>query len=162
MRPRSAGSAGAPRAGTNHARLSWLGRMYRLAVSPTVDTVSTPGETHMQFKEFWSVYLHAHSRRSTRALHYVATVFFGFMAAVAVAVEQIWIVPAGIAGSYAIAVMAHWGFERNQPLFVVNPLWGAVADLRMCWLALTGRLRRALVKCRVPGYGPGYPGAANE
>ena len=116
----------------------------------------------MPFKEFWSVYLHAHSRRSTRALHYVATVFFGFTAAVAVAVEQIWIVPAGIAGSYAIAVMAHWGLERNQPLFVVNPLWGAVADLRMCWLALTGRLRRELVKCQVPGYGPSYPGAANE
>jgi hypothetical protein len=106
----------------------------------------------MQFKQFWPVYLHAHSRRSTRALHYAATGFFGFMAAIAVAVEEIWVVPAGIAGSYAVAVTAHWCFERNRPLFLVNPLWGAVADLRMCWLALTGRLRRELTKCQVPGY----------
>ena len=106
----------------------------------------------MQFKQFWPVYLHEHSRRSTRALHYAATGFFGFMAAIAVAVEEIWVVPAGIAGSYAVAVTAHWCFERNRPLFLVNPLWGAVADLRMCWLALTGRLRRELTKCQVPGY----------
>ena len=109
----------------------------------------------MKFREFWPVYLHAHSRRSTRALHYVATAFFGFMAIVAVAVEEIWIVPAGIAGSYTLAVIGHWRFERNRPLFLVNPFWGAVADLRMCWLALTGRLNRELVKCRVSGHGSG-------
>jgi hypothetical protein len=46
----------------------------------------------------------------------------------------------GIGISYVIAVLSHWTIERNQPLITVNPFWGAVADLRMCWLALTGRL----------------------
>jgi hypothetical protein len=29
----------------------------------------------------------------------------------------------------------------------VNPLWGAVADLRMFWLALSGGLAREIDRC---------------
>jgi hypothetical protein len=96
----------------------------------------------MRFGEFWPLYLHAHSRRGTRAAHYIATGFGGSMGAVAVAMEEAWLLPTGIGISYVIAVLSHWGIERNQPLILVNPFWGAVADLRMCWLALTGRLPR--------------------
>jgi hypothetical protein len=100
----------------------------------------------MRFAEFWPLYLHAHSRRGTRAAHYVATGFGGSMGAVALAVEEPWLLPTGIGISYVIAVLSHWGVERNQPLILVNPFWGAVADLRMCWLALTGRLARELAR----------------
>lgn len=36
--------------------------------------------------------------------------------------------------------------ERNNPLIRVNPFWGVFADLRMTFLALTGRLGRELAK----------------
>jgi hypothetical protein len=100
----------------------------------------------MRFGEFWPMYLHAHSRRGTRAAHYIATGFGGSMGAVAIAVEEAWLLPTGIGISYVIAVLSHWTIERNQPLITVNLFWGAVADLRMCWLALTGRLAGELAR----------------
>lgn len=94
----------------------------------------------MQFREFWPLYLRAHRLPGTRALHYFATVF-GILAAVeAVLTQEPWILFAGIGASYAIAISAHWFVEHNQPLIRVNAFWGAVADLRMCWLALRGRM----------------------
>jgi hypothetical protein len=100
----------------------------------------------MRFGEFWPLYLHAHSRRGTRAAHYVATGFGASMGVAAIAIEEAWLLPVGIGLSYVIAVLSHWRIERNQPLITVNPFWGAVADLRMCWLALTGQLTRELIR----------------
>ncbi len=100
----------------------------------------------MRFKEFWPVYLRAHSRPSTRAMHYLATGNGASAGVLSVALGEVWIFPSGIALSYAMAVLAHWIFERNQPLILVHALWGAVSDLRMCWLALTGGLADELVR----------------
>ena len=94
----------------------------------------------MTFKEFWPLYLRAHRLPGTRGLHYFATAF-GIVAAIeAISTGQPLIFVLGIAVSYAIAIAAHWFVECNQPLITVNALWGAVADLRMCWLAATGRM----------------------
>jgi hypothetical protein len=48
--------------------------------------------------------------------------------------------PAGILAGVAMAVGSHRFIEHNQPLIRVNPLYGAVSDLRMLFLAVTGRL----------------------
>jgi ubiquinone/menaquinone biosynthesis C-methylase UbiE len=100
----------------------------------------------MRFKDFWPLYLNAHRLPGTRALHYFATALGVLSAIQAVAAQQPWIVFAGIALSYAIAISAHWFVERNQPLIGISALWGAVADLRMCWLALTGRMEIELIR----------------
>jgi ubiquinone/menaquinone biosynthesis C-methylase UbiE len=94
----------------------------------------------MRFPEFWQLYLRAHQRPGTRALHYFATAFGLLSAAEAIAARQPLIFVVGIAISYGIAISAHWFIEGNQPLIRVNAFWGAVADLRMCWLAITGRM----------------------
>jgi ubiquinone/menaquinone biosynthesis C-methylase UbiE len=100
----------------------------------------------MRFKEFWPLYLRAHRLPGTRALHYFATIF-GILAAIeAVVAQQVWIFFAGIGTSYAIAITAHWFVERNQPLIGVSAFWGAVADLRMCWLALRGGMEIELIR----------------
>lgn len=98
----------------------------------------------MSFREFWPRYLRAHSNRANRLAHYCATALaFGAIAVSAVTGEA-WIAPACILASYAIALTAHRMFERNHSLVFVNPVWGAVADLKMCWLALTDGLDREL------------------
>jgi hypothetical protein len=93
----------------------------------------------MTFRDFWQLYLRAHSLPGTRALHYFATAVGAMSVVQAVSARQPLLL-GGIALGYAIAIGAHWAIERNQPLIRVNALWGAVADLRMLWLALTGRL----------------------
>src|SRR5262245_35585309 len=101
---------------------------------------------HMSFRDFWPFYLRSHRLPGTRALHYFATAF-GILAAVeAIMAQQPSVFVLGIAISYLIAICAHWFVERNEPLIRLNAFWGAVADLRMCWLALRGRMKGELAQ----------------
>jgi hypothetical protein len=99
----------------------------------------------MTFKTFWSVYLKHHSLPGTRLLHYFATTIGLLSAAEAIVMGRPLVLLAGIAVGYVIAIGSHWLVERNPPLIRVNAWWGAIADLRMCWLALRGRLAAQLV-----------------
>ena len=64
----------------------------------------------------------------------------------------------GIGGGYVLAISAHLLFEGNRPMIAVNPVWGAAADLRMTWLAATGRLRSELDRHQIgtASRGPGF------
>jgi hypothetical protein len=73
-------------------------------------------------------------------MHYLATAVGVSGAIAAVATGMLWLFPLGIALGYVIAVLSHWTIEGNQPLILVNPFWGAVSDIRMCYLAFTGQL----------------------
>lgn len=94
----------------------------------------------MSFREFWPHYLRAHRQPRTRAAHYVATIVAFTAIGAAIYYRMPLIALGAIALSYAIAVMSHRVFECNRSLVFVNPAWGALADLKMCWLALTGGL----------------------
>jgi hypothetical protein len=103
----------------------------------------------MTFREFWPLYLQAHSHPTTRAVHYGATLIgVGSALAAAIAFEPVFLL--GIAFAYAIAIGAHAFIERNRSMVRVNPAWGAIADLRMFWLAATGGLDREIEKSRLP------------
>ena len=94
----------------------------------------------MTFQQFWPHYLRAHRRPRTRVAHYVATAV-AFSAIGAAIYYRVPLIALGaIAISYAIALASHAIFERNRSLMFVNPAWGALSDLKMCWLALTGAL----------------------
>ncbi len=101
----------------------------------------------MTFREFWPLYLQAHSQPGTRAVHYFATIF-GLGSAVAAAIAGEVLLLLGIAVAYGLAISAHALIEKNRSMIRVNPLWGAIADLRMFWLALTGGLGREIEKAR--------------
>jgi hypothetical protein len=101
----------------------------------------------MKFGEFWPRYLRAHSLPGTRAMHYAATVI-GVTAALQAIVSRQPLFLIGIALGYAVAIGAHAYIERNAPLIRVNALWGAAADLRMSWLALTGGLGREIARVK--------------
>jgi hypothetical protein len=99
----------------------------------------------MTFREFWPRYLEAHSHPVNRAIHYAATlVGVGSVIAAAIALQPAFLLGIGVA--YAMAIGAHVVVERNRSMIRVNPAWGAIADLRMFWLAATGRLNAELAK----------------
>ena len=98
----------------------------------------------MSFREFWPHYLRAHSQPRTRMAHYVATIIAFSAIAAAIYYRMPLIALGAIATSYAVALASHAIFERNKSLVFVNPAWGALSDLKMCWLALTGGLAAEL------------------
>jgi hypothetical protein len=96
------------------------------------------------FKDFWPLYLQAHRHRGTRIGHYAATTIALTMVAASIAFQAIWLTALGIVLGYSIALAAHRLVDGSRSLVTVNPVWGAIADFKMCWLALTGGLAAEL------------------
>jgi len=96
----------------------------------------------MTFREFWPLYLQAHSHPLTRGVHYGATVL-GVASTIAAIVFLQPLFLLGIGIGYGLAIGSHAFIEGNRSLIGVNPVWGAMADVRMFWFAATGRLQRS-------------------
>lgn len=94
----------------------------------------------MPYREFWVAYLDAHRNPGTRAMHYLATLSGMGGTLLAIWFEFLWLMAGGIGVGVLMAVSSHHLIEHNRPLIRVNPLYGAISDLRMCWLAMTGGL----------------------
>lgn len=94
----------------------------------------------ISYRDFWRLYLEAHRSPATRGVHYTATVLGAAGTVASVALSEPLLAPAGILLAVALAVGSHHFIEHNRPLIRVNPLYGAICDLRMMWLAVTGRL----------------------
>jgi len=100
----------------------------------------------LSFRQFWPMYLDAHRSPATRACHYIATLCGMSSTVLAVIEGEILFMVAGILSSYCIAIASHKWIEHNKPLIGVNPFLGAVADLKMFWLALRGGLSAEYVR----------------
>lgn len=98
----------------------------------------------ISFRDFWPLYLRAHRHRGTRIGHYVATSIALTTVAASIALQEIWLTVLGIVLGYVIALAAHRLVDGSKSLVTVNPVWGAAADFKMCWLALTGGLAAEL------------------
>jgi hypothetical protein len=96
----------------------------------------------ISYSEFWRLYLDAHRRPATRGMHYAATVVGAAATLASAVLGEILLAPLGIAIAVGMAVGSHRFIEHNRPLIRINPLYGAVSDLRMMWLGMTGGLSR--------------------
>ena len=101
------------------------------------------------FRDFWPFYLREHSRPATRRLHYVGTALVIALAIVAVATRTWWLLVALPVAGYFFAWIAHFRVERNRPATFTYPLWSLVADFRMFFLWLGGRLGPELERAGV-------------
>lgn len=96
----------------------------------------------ISYADFWRLYLDAHRNPVTRGVHYAATALGAGATLAGFLLDQLLLGPAGIALAVAMAVGSHRFIEHNRPLIRVNPFYGALCDLRMMGLAITGRLPR--------------------
>jgi hypothetical protein len=94
----------------------------------------------VNYNDFWFRYLRAHSRPSTRAMHYVGSVLALGTLVIAVATLN-WrgLIAAPLIG-YAFAWTAHFALEKNRPETFGHPFWSLFSDYRMLLLALGFRL----------------------
>jgi hypothetical protein len=116
------------------------------------------------FETFWWHYLREHGEPETRARHVAGTVtalLFLMKAVDSLATRPrdryvdpaTWLLAAALAG-YGPAWVAHFAFEGNRPASFQHPLWSFLADLKMSWLWLTGRLDKQLAVAGGLGVSP--------
>lgn len=99
------------------------------------------GQRPSTFREFWPLYVRAHSKRGTRVLHAIGSV--GALVCVALAVvDSPWWLLAALAVGYGFAWTGHFGIEKNRPATFGHPFWSLAADYRMLALTLLGRMDR--------------------
>jgi hypothetical protein len=108
----------------------------------------------MPYRDFWVAYLDAHRNPATRGMHYLATLTGIAGTVLAIWMEFLWFMAGGIGLGVVMAVGSHHLIEHNRPLIRVNPFYGAISDLRMCGLALTGRLNAEYARLGLGRAGP--------
>jgi hypothetical protein len=92
------------------------------------------------FTEFWPIYLAAHMRFATRAVHYCGTVLGVLILICFVAGGGWWALIAAPVAGYGPAWAAHLLIEHNRPATFRHPVWSFIGDFRMLYFAATGRL----------------------
>jgi len=98
------------------------------------------------YSEFWPVYLRAHSRPATRAMHYLGTTLGVVLLLLALVLAAPWLLLAAAIAGYGLAWASHGLIEHNRPATFSHPLWSFASDFRMLWFWLTRRLDRELEK----------------
>lgn len=95
------------------------------------------------FDDFWIEYLRAHSLRTTRLLHYVATGVGIASFIAALVVDNWWFFAGGLSAAYSLAWASHFLVQDNVPVAFGGPRAVAlsfISDLRMFSLGMTGQL----------------------
>lgn len=97
-------------------------------------------ETFSNFAEFWPYYLGEHAKSTTRALHFAGTgaglllFIFGLVSG------NYWLLLTALICGYGPAWIGHFFVEKNRPATFRHPLWSLMADFRMFFFFITGRL----------------------
>jgi hypothetical protein len=101
-------------------------------------------QRYQTFREFWPFYLREHSKRTTRAMHYVGTTGVVLIVLGAIlARSPLYLLLAPLSG-YSWAWVSHFFIEKNRPATFKYPLWSLFSDFRMYALAIVGQLDREL------------------
>lgn len=103
-------------------------------------------ERFASFGDFWPHYLREHAQPATRAVHIGGTWAAAAALVLGLLTGPWWLVLVAPVLGYGAAWVAHVLIERNRPATFTYPAWSLVGDLRMAWLAATGRLAGELRK----------------
>ncbi len=101
---------------------------------------------YTNFAEFWPFYVREHSKPLTRWLHFIGTASLFPLTVFAVANNLTVLLLLPFAG-YGFAWYAHFFVEKNKPATFKYPLWSLMADFKMFFLMLLGRMDKEVRRC---------------
>ncbi|WP_407925750.1 Mpo1-like protein [Chengkuizengella marina] len=101
------------------------------------------------FKDFWPFYLQQHSKRATRAWHFVGTSFVFVCIIISFLFMNFWYLLGAPIIAYSFAWISHFFIEGNKPATFGHPLWSLRADFQMFYYVLTGSLKEQLDKHQI-------------
>jgi hypothetical protein len=91
------------------------------------------------FADFWPYYVRQHAQARTRVLHAIGSVLAIVMLGVSFAVNLWFLIAVPLVG-YAFAWYAHFFVEGNKPATFGHPFYSLLADYRMLFLMMAGRM----------------------
>lgn len=92
------------------------------------------------FREFWPYYVQEHLNPTCRRLHFVGTFLTFVFLFLALSLQSwIWLWGMPLVG-YGFAWAGHFLFEKNRPATFTYPTWSLIADYKMFFLTLAGRM----------------------
>jgi hypothetical protein len=92
------------------------------------------------FNEFYPFYLKEHSNLVCRRLHFIGTAFVIVTVFTMLVTGDIRLIPVVPVVGYGFAWIGHFVFEKNRPATFKNPFYSLLADFKMFWDILTGKL----------------------
>jgi hypothetical protein len=98
-------------------------------------------KSYRTFKEFYPFYLGEHTNRVSRRLHFAGTSIALVLLVAAVAASAWWLAGLAFVQGYALAWYGHFFFEHNRPATFRYAWFSFLADGRMWWEILTGKIR---------------------
>ncbi len=101
------------------------------------------------FADFWPYYVRAHSRARTRLLHAIGSVLAIVMLLLAFSVSLWFLIAVPLVG-YSFAWYAHFFVEGNRPATFGHPFYSLVADYRMLFLMMAGRMEEQVTRYAAP------------
>ncbi|QOL24544.1 DUF962 domain-containing protein [Thalassotalea sp. LPB0316] len=96
---------------------------------------------YQSFAEFYPFYLSQHQNGICRALHYLGSAIALYCLSKVFQSGDWSYLLYGLIGGYGCAWIGHFFFEKNKPATFQYPLYSFIADWRMLWDFLTGKLR---------------------
>ena len=106
-------------------------------------------EGFKSFEDFWPYYLSEHAKPVTRALHFAGTGAGLVLLLVSLISGNYWLLLVALTCGYGPAWVGHFFVEKNRPATFRHPLWSLVADFRMFFFFITGRLGNELRRCEI-------------
>jgi hypothetical protein len=103
----------------------------------------------MAFAAFWPHYLAQHSRPATRGAHLLATVAWMGLLLAAVFTGRWWLAALIPVVAYGLAWFSHFFLEKNRPASFQYPLYSLLADHKMAFYMLTGRMKAELARLNI-------------
>ncbi len=101
------------------------------------------------FSEFWPYYLGEHSRPETRWFHLLATLALWGLVLATLATRIWWLLVAIPVAAYGLAWFSHFFIEHNRPATFSQPLYSLLADHKMAFYMITGRLGQELSRHKI-------------
>jgi hypothetical protein len=93
------------------------------------------------FRDFYAFYLSEHANLTSRRLHFRGTSIGVVLLISALATQWWWLIAAAFVQGYAFAWAGHFFFEHNKPATFKYPWFSFMADCRLWWEILTGKVR---------------------
>ena len=101
----------------------------------------TEAKTYQSLDEFYPFYLSEHSNRTSRRLHFVGTSIAAALLVATLLTGNFWLVLIALVQGYAFAWVGHFFFEHNKPATFQYPRLSFMADWRLWWEILTGKIK---------------------